>query len=237
MRCIQIGIVLIPSYDGCLRMIEGILRIASENYYSCELTRSIPVRVSLVTINGPEGFGIIDSLDGTERPLKKYVKFMRQSSSISEFEVTHKSDQQYWTRAVHNIKGNSIHDTVLESGCMTRLPILIANGSQYHTILAPSQLEFSQMFSKMKERFTTVKIERIRRHPSGMTSPILTRKQSDAVALSFSYGYYEIPRQCEVQDIAEVLGIKRVAMQERLRRAERAIMREYVQVNNLSLHE
>ena len=237
MRCIQIGIVVIPSYDGCLRMIEAILRIASENYYSCELTHSIPVRVSLVTINGPEGFGIIDSLDSTDKPLKKYVKFMKQSSSISEFEVTHKSDLQYWTRAVHNIKGKSIHDTVLESGCMTRLPILISNGSQFHTILAPSQKEFSHMFSKLKERFTTVKIERIRKHPSGTTSPILTRKQSEAIALAFTRGYYEIPRQCEVQDIAEILSIKRVAMQERLRRAERAIIREYVQVNNLLFHE
>jgi len=214
-------------------MIEAILKISSENYYSCELTRSIPVRVSLVTINGPEGFGIIDSLDGTETPLKKYVKFMKQSSSVSDFEITHKSDLQYWTRAVHNITGESIHDTVLESGCMTRLPIIIAKGSQFHTILAPSQQKFSQMFNNLKKRFTTVKIERVRRYPSGRTSPILTRKQSDAVATAVSHGYYEIPRECEVQNIAKKLGIKRVAMQERLRRAERAIVKEYVQINNL----
>jgi len=214
-------------------MIEAILKISSENYYSCELTRSIPVRVSLVSINGPVGFGIIESLDGSEKPLKKYAKFMKQSSSISEFEITHQSSQQYWTRAVHNINGQSIHDTVLESDCMTRLPIIITKGSQFHTILAPSQQEFSQMFNNLKERFTNVKIERVRRYPSGMTSPILTRKQSDAIALAFSHGYYEIPRQCEVKILAEELGIKRVAMQERLRRAERAIIKEYIHVKNL----
>ena len=214
-------------------MIEVILRISSENYYSCELTRSIPVRVSLITINGPEGFGIIESLNETENPLKKYVKFMKQSPSINEFEITHKSRNQYWTRAVHKIKGKSIHDTVLENGCMTRLPIIITGGSQFHTILAPSQQEFSQMNSRLKERFTTVKIERVRRYASGMTSPILTRKQSDAIVTALSSGYYEIPRECEVQYIAKKLGIKRVAMQERLRRAERSIIKEYVQINNL----
>ena len=76
-------------------MIQAILRIASENYYSCELTRKIPVRVLLIAINGPEGYGIIESLDGTEKPLKQYAKFMRKSSDIIEFDVTHKSEDQY----------------------------------------------------------------------------------------------------------------------------------------------
>ena len=214
-------------------MIEAVLKISSENYYSCELTRLIPVRVSLITINGPEGFGIIESLDGTEKPLKKYVKFMKKSSSISEFDITHKSDQQYWTRAVHMISGSSIHDTVLEYGCMTKLPIIITKGNQFHTIFAPSQKKFTQMFSSLKNRFTTVKIERIRRYPSGMTAPILTRKQSAAISIAFSDGYYEIPRKTEIKFIAKKLGIKRVAMQERLRRAEREIIKEYVHMNNL----
>jgi len=214
-------------------MIEAVLKISSENYYSCKLTRTIPVRVSLITINGPEGFGIIESLDGTEKHLRKYVKSMMKSPSINEFEITHKSDQLYWTRAVHNIEGESIHDTVLENGCMTRLPIIITGGSQFHTILAPFQQAFSRMFNNLKERFTTVKIERIRRYPSGMTSPILTRKQSDAISIAFSKGYYEIPRKCEIQNIAKELGIKRVAMQERLRRAERAIITEFIQTNRL----
>lgn len=214
-------------------MIEVVLRISSENYYSCELTRTIPVRVSLITINGPEGFGIIESLDGTEKPLKKYVKKMKQSPSINEFEITHKSDQQYWTRAVHKIKGVSIHDTVLENECMTRLPIIITGGTQFHTIYAPSQRKFSKMFNCLKDRFTTVKIERVRRYPSGMTIPILTRKQSEAMKIAFSQGYYEIPRETDIETIAKDIGIKRVAMQERLRRAERAIIKEFVHMNNL----
>jgi len=212
-------------------MIEAILRIASENYYSCELTRTIPVRVNLVTINGPEGFGIIESLDRTEAPLKKYIKFMKKSPSIIEFELTHKSDFQYWTRAVHRIKGASIHDT--ENGCMTKLPIIISRGSQYHTILAPSQKKFSQLFDDLTERFTSVKIEKLRRYPSGVSAPLLTSKQMDAVLLAYRRGYYEIPRKCEIQHIAKEVGIKRVAMQERLRRAERTIMKEFVQEYNI----
>jgi len=214
-------------------MIEAVLQIASEKYYSCELTRKIPVRINIVTINGPEGFGIVESLSGTEAPLRKYIKFMKQSSSILEIEISHKSKLQYWTRAVHSIDGASIHDTVLENGCMTRLPIIISRGNQFHTILAPSQHEFTRMFDSLKERFTSVKIKQIRRYPSGIVAPLLTPKQTEAVGLAYARGYYEIPRKCEVQEIAKILGIKRVAMQERLRRAGRAIMEDFVRKHNL----
>ena len=214
-------------------MIEAVLHIASENYYSCELTKKIPVRISLVAINGPEGFGIIESLDETEKPLKKYMKFMKQSPSVQEVEITHQSELQYWTRAIHTIEGESIHDTVLENGCMNRLPIIISRGVQVHTILAPSQRKFTQMYENLKKKFTTVKVARLRRYSIGSIDHILTVKQIEAIGLAYSNGYYEIPRKCEIKQIAEIAGIKRVAMQERLRRAERAIMQEFVQENNL----
>jgi len=49
-------------------MIEARLEITAEGYYSCDITRTVPVRVDLVSINGPLGFGIIQSLTGKEKP-------------------------------------------------------------------------------------------------------------------------------------------------------------------------
>jgi predicted DNA binding protein len=208
-------------------MIQAILAIASESYYSCEITRRIPVRISLVAINGPEGYGIIDSLDGTEAPLKKYAQSMKRSKNILEFEITYKSATQYWTRAKHHMDGPTIHQTVLESGCMTRLPIIISDGKQTHTILSPSQEAFSKLYDTLRQRFTLVELERIRKSPTGLFTPMLSKKQEEAFKVAFQRGYYEIPRRCDIQEIASEIAIKRVAFQERLRRAERAIMKEY----------
>ncbi len=218
-------------------MIEAVLRIASENYYSCEITRTIPVRISLVAINGPEGFGIIESLDGTEIPLKRYAKTMKRSESILEFEVTHKSETQYWTRAVHSMKDKSILETVLESGCMTKLPIIISNGKQTHTILSPTQMEFRRMFDNLKSRFTSVELERLRRYPSSISNPILSAKQEEAFRIAWMRGYYEIPRKSEIKYLATEIGIKRVAFQERLRRAEKAIVREFALSLGMDIEE
>jgi len=208
-------------------MIEVRLEITAEGYYSCDLTRKIPVRVELVSINGPLGFGIIQSQTGDEKPLSDYVKSLKKSSSINEVRITYRTPELYWTEVVHQLDKKSIHETILENGCMSRFPIVIEGGSQMHHLLAPDQDAFRKAFDALRERFSKVRILSIRRSPKGSGVSGLTTKQLDAMKLAISRGYYQLPRKTEIKHLAKELGIKRVAMQERMRRAERAIMIQF----------
>ena len=212
---------------GVYKMIEAKLEITAEGYYSCDLTRKIPVRVDLISINGPLGFGIIQSLTGEEKPLSDYVKSLDQSSSIVEVRVTHETPEQYWTEVTHKLKKKSIHETILESGCMSRFPIVIQGGTQIHHLLAPDQDAFRVVFDNLRSRFSKVRILSVRRSPRGSLGPNMTKKQLDAINVAISNGYYDIPRRTEIKHLAKKLKIKRVAMQERLRRAERTIMQQF----------
>ncbi|MFW9976448.1 MAG: helix-turn-helix domain-containing protein [Candidatus Thorarchaeota archaeon] len=208
-------------------MIEAKLEITAEGYYSCDITRKIPVRVILVSINGPLGFGIIQSLTGDEKPLLDYVKELKKSESIIEVRVTHRAEDQFWTEVTHKLKQKSIHETILESRCMSRLPIIIETGKQIHHLLAPDQDAFHLAFENLRSRFSRVRVRSIRRSPGGSFGPNLTEKQFDAIKVAMINGYYDIPRRSEVKQLANMLNIKRVAMQERLRRAERTIMHQF----------
>jgi predicted DNA binding protein len=208
-------------------MIEAKLEITAEGYYSCDLTRKIPVRVVLVSINGPLGFGIIQSLNGEERPLQDYVRGLEQSPSIVEVVVTHRAQDQLWTKVTHKMKGKSIHETILENGCMSRFPIVIEGGKQIHHILSPSQSAFKAAFDSLRRNFSKVQILSVRQSPGGSFGLSLTAKQFEAIKLAIMHGYYEMPRKCDAQFLAKKLRIKRVAMQERLRRAERTIMFQF----------
>ncbi len=208
-------------------MIEAKLEITAEGYYSCDLTRKIPVRVDLISINGPLGFGIIQSLTSEEKPLSKYVKALKQSGSIVDVRVTHATPEQYWTEVTHKLKSKSIHETILESGCMSRFPIVIQGGTQIHHVLAPDQDAFRLAFDNLRSRFSKVRVLNIRRSPRGPLGPGLTHKQLDALKVAVSNGYYDIPRRSEIKNLAQKLRVKRVAMQERLRRAERTIMQQF----------
>lgn len=66
--------------------------------------------------------------------------------------------------------------------------------------------------------------------PGDLLSPNgeLTDKQLEVVRAAFSMGYYETPRNCTLDDLADVFGISKAAVHMRLRTAERKIMREFV---------
>lgn len=210
-------------------VVECIFEISSEHYYSCELTRRIPVRVSIVGIDGDTGFGILEPLDGGVRSLESYVESLRESSSIVQVDVTYESSKMYWTRVVHKMSGPSIHDTILQGGCMSFLPIVVERGFQLHTVLAPSRDALSTLLHTLREHFTRVKIRRIKTTPAVLSREALTKKQKEAFSLAFESGYYSIPRKCKIENLATKFGIRRVAMQERLRRAELRIFTSYIE--------
>ena len=59
-------------------VINCVIEIGSEDYYSCDLTKKIPVRVSILTINGNTGFGVVETLDGNEESCQQYVYDLRK---------------------------------------------------------------------------------------------------------------------------------------------------------------
>ena len=210
-------------------VVQSVIEVSSEHYYSCELTQRIPIRVSIVAINGDTGLGILEPLEGGEASLQRYVRELSESSSTLSVDITHRSPDAYWTHVVHRTDGPSIYDTVLQSGCMTFLPIIVERGVQKHTILAPTREVLSDLLHLLRERFTSVHVRRMRASPVGFSPDILTSKQKEAFILAFESGYYTTPRKCSVEELASAIGIKRVAMQERLRRAEYRILSRYLE--------
>ncbi|MFQ5833955.1 MAG: helix-turn-helix domain-containing protein [Candidatus Thorarchaeota archaeon] len=208
-------------------VIQCTIEVGAEDYYSCDLTRQIPVRVTLVTINQDTGFGITESLDGDEASIQAYVKGLEGSPSIRKVEIIHKSSDAYWTRVVHQLDKDSIHETILQSGCMTRLPIVIERGLQYHIVLAPSQSTLSNLIRTLRTRFAHVSIRKLKSQPTASIPVLLTEKQQEAFLLAYRSGYYEMPRKSRIGELCKKLGIRRVAMQERLRRAEMRILSDF----------
>lgn len=208
-------------------MIETNLQISSKDYYSCELTEKIDVKVTIVTIQLPEGYGYVEALKGGEKTIEAFIQGYRSSHNILELEVTYKSPTVYWTRTIHKLDFPSIYETILESKNMSLLPIIIVNGIQHHTVLSPSRESLKKLLETLKSRFTSVKIISIRSTPINLNKNLLTFKQLEAFKLAYASGYYEIPRRKKIKEMAPILGIERVAMQERLRRAELRILTDY----------
>lgn len=213
-------------------MFRSRLAISSKDYYSCEITKRIPVRVSILAVNGTEGMAVYQALDNNENSLEQYVKEMEQSEQIVDIKVTQKSSTDYWTRVQHKLDYPSIYETILESGSMTILPIIIENGVQYHDILSPTPDSLRHLLVKLKKRFSSIKIKSLSSELTELTANIsnfLTEKQLEVIIITYKNGYYDIPRKSTLAELSNKIGIKRVAFQERLKRAEKRIIEHYME--------
>ena len=215
-------------------MIRSKIAISTEKYYSCEVSKKIPIKISVLAVNGPEGLGFVEALDGKKETLDEFVKLMKKSDQIIDISISHKTSKIYWNKVKHKLDYTSIHDSILESGSMTILPIIIENGIQYHNILSPNSDSFRKLLANLQERFTDVNIRALSSKPTETLQDILTDKQFETLILAHKKGYYEIPRKCTLLEIGKELGIKRVACQERIRRAEQRIIDFYVKTNLFS---
>ncbi|MHA2107935.1 MAG: helix-turn-helix domain-containing protein [Candidatus Hodarchaeales archaeon] len=213
-------------------MITTKLLISEPNYYSCELTKIFPIKVNIITINGDIGFGINETLDGKEESLKKYIQEFQKSPNIIEVKITYKTPLCYWTRVIHQLTEPSIYETILENNCMSLLPIVIEKGLQSHTVLSPSKDDLKVLLDVLKQKYSIVHLKQLTTTPFNVPFDLLTPKQADALKVAYSSGYYEIPRRTNVTDLASNNGVARVTFQERLRRAENRIIREYILDNS-----
>ena len=56
----------------------------------------------------------------------------------------------------------------------------------------------------------------------------ISPKQTEAVHLAVEWGYYRTPKEATLEDISEELGVSKSAVSQRLRRAERTLIRSFV---------
>jgi len=209
-------------------MITTKLQISEPDYYSCQLTERFPIKVTLIAINGNIGFGINESLDSKEDTLQNYISELQKNPSVINVDITYKSSFLCWTRLVHQLKKPSIYETILQNNSMSLLPITIENGIQSHTVLSPNKNDLKALLSKLKKSFSIVSIKELSTTPLNSHLNILTSKQSSALKFAYDSGYYNIPRSKTAIELSNQFGISRVSFQERLRRAEKRIIKHYL---------
>lgn len=96
-------------------------------------------------------------------------------------------------------------------------------------VLYPSRTDVSVTLEFVKDRRLTFDVETIREmegQPAGRYG--LSEAQYEALATAVSHGYYQVPRENALEDIAAVLGISHQALSERIRRATRALIEDTI---------
>lgn len=118
--------------------------------------------------------------------------------------------------------------------CLLLPPLRYANGAKSCRVLALDPAALTACYRDLNEDGFSVTVERKREietvtHDAPLLTldgvlPDLSPRQREIFGIAYDYGYYEIPRETTMADIAETVGVERRTAEEHLRRAENKLV-------------
>lgn len=111
----------------------------------------------------------------------------------------------------------------------TVLDAQVTDGQWTVRLLFPNRAGLSSAVSDIEERGVRIDVRRMveaGQDEDLETTAALTEPQQEAIAEAYRQGYYDVPREISLEELANELDISHQALSERLRRANRVLAGE-----------
>jgi predicted DNA binding protein len=176
----------------------------------------------------------IFQVTGSEDQVKAFegwvdeVSTMRQSSKTSDGTLM-------ITRGCVCIVAKSISNVVEEVGAWEIPPIIYENGWESWRVITWDEIAMRKLFKGLRELgevaikslrpIENAKMEKMMLMPAADVFAELTDRQISAINLGLEHGYYSVPSETKVENLAHGAGLSPSTFSEHLRKAETRILR------------
>ena len=137
-------------------------------------------------------------------------------------------DDEWFYRLQYSEDVGSVCRAVYTNGG-TLLDAQVTDGQWTLRLLFPEREELSEAVSAIEDTGARVDVRRMveaGQDEDLETTAALTEPQQEAIAEAYRQGYYDVPREISLEELANELDISHQALSERLRRANRVLASE-----------
>ncbi|WP_254764578.1 helix-turn-helix domain-containing protein [Natrinema marinum] len=208
------------------------LSLSTDGFALAETFQQLPaleVRVESVVAEGPVRttplvwFSNVDR-DDVESAIEADPTVAEYSQLLEDTE-----DGELFYRLQYTEEVGSICRCVYTHGG-TVLDAHVTDGQWTLRLLFPDREGLSSAVSAIEERDVRIDIKRMveagQNDDLETTAAALTEPQQEAIAEAYRQGYYDVPREISLEELANELDISHQALSERLRRANRVLAGE-----------
>jgi len=162
-----------------------------------------------------------------EGNLAAYREAVEGSDVVLEYDITRAGEQSFYGYFVERIR--PVEQELLEAFADRELVVVppvdfSPDGRPTYTVVGPSAAQ-AEMIEALPEEYVA-DVERIGEYDHRYTSVAgrLTDRQREAVRVAVDLGYYEVPREATLGEVAGRLDCSEAGASKLLRRAEAAVM-------------
>lgn len=166
-----------------------------------------------------------------EGPVEPYESAISEVPSVVEFEISPCSDGSFYLYVRDRIseEGRRLLDAFSQSGLLLTGPVEYRSDGTVRLVVVGPTDAVQAVIEGIPET-DEVEILAVGERLPGRIDPRIdmTRRQFEAVTVAVEDGYFEVPREATLEDVASRLGCSTGTAGELLRRAEHKVMADLV---------
>jgi predicted DNA binding protein len=189
-----------------------------------EVSSSFPNATFRLLAGVPQGDRALELgevLTDTPQPV---VDAMRNHPDISTIERLHLDDRRALSR--YEVTDQQLYAFLGSSSLPPEFPLSVENGRMEFDLTA-TQAQFDAFGEALDT--TGVQYELLTVvHTSEDGTALLTDRQRECLTVALRRGYFEIPRDCTLAEVAEALDIDKSTASETIRRGQARVLKQYL---------
>jgi predicted DNA binding protein len=212
---------------------EVALKVVWPESFWVDLTRRFPSTSIFIWCNKEN-----DVVEVVVRNPEDYQLVVKEIRALSIADVIEEiSDDQRLYLSVHEchcMEQNTIIRHIGELDILNIFPNMVENGWVYHRLIVFRHGDFEELLKRFDKWGWYYKILRKVPFDGFIASSVtisadalfsgLTERQMDAILTAYRHGYYNLPRNADVQSIAAQEKVPRTTFQEHLQKAENKLV-------------
>ncbi len=197
-----------------------------------QATESLTIEIKRVVAHGPESVMPYVWFGGDESTLASVDDALADDPSVEEAELlTDTGDERlYRLNWVDNV---TVMLHLLTEEKATVLDAAVENTQWRFRVLFPERDALSRTYEFATDQGLSIDVRKIHRLDEARRNRYgLTDAQYETLVEALDRGYYEIPREMDMESLSDTLGVSHQALSERLRRAHRSLVEEAIDVGD-----
>lgn len=171
----------------------------------------------------PRGDSLFEIAEVNTTQRKELVAHFENAPDVRSFDVITTDTQSVLIQFI--VPVSDLYEALLRSGNLPRYPLELQDG-WFHAEILASQNRLSAYTTELTALGIPYEIRSLSQSYNSRQQ--LTNRQWEFITEAVDRGYYEIPRECTLTELANHLGINRSAASKLHHRAESRIVKQFV---------
>lgn len=209
--------------DGAMAMIRARFRMPlREDLWVNELSSAFPEATFRLLTGVPKDDYALELGEVQAADAERVVTAIRAHPDISAYEAVHQDE----TRAVgqYKVADQGLYEFLWQSSLPPEFPVVVESGTmEFDLTTSRERFEaFCEALEETKQHYQLLSVVHTEDE-----EPILTARQRECMTVALRRGYFEVPRDCTLAEVAAGLDIDKSTASETIRRGTARVLRQF----------